>query len=168
MRHMWHTRLIDTYFGNDAYKEVIAEVDKLYPHDTYVARLLELGSPFVDFSDYENALIVQRLQLFSTRLYWEILSSSQRRVYLQQRGVPPETTWHAYEEILIKNDIVYSLNLRFSDASATGERKQYPLRSPSQALPLQHFSGNTYTGLYLLCSANTCFMGQPLSRQLQR
>lgn len=111
MRHLWHKKLVDTY---DAQKEVLAQVDKLYPHDPYVARLLALGNPFVDFSDYENALMEQRLQLFSMRLYWEILSPAQRREYLQQRGFPPETTWHAYEEIHLKNDVVYRLNFRIS------------------------------------------------------
>ncbi len=83
----------------------------VYPQNTYLTCLLELGGAFVDFSDYEHALLNQHIWLFSTRVYWDTLSVAERSAYLERRGVPPDATWDMYEEMLLKNDVVYSINL---------------------------------------------------------
>ena len=72
--------------------------------------MLELGRPFADFSDYENALTEQRIWLFSTRVYWESMNTSERGAYLERQGLPTGGTWAVYEEVLLKNDVVYSIN----------------------------------------------------------
>lgn len=110
MRKMWETKLIAKYGGIERFKQAIGEADSVYPQDTYLARMLELGRPFVNFSDYEKALTDQRIWLFSTRVYWESMNATQRAKYLRQHGLPPDATWDMYEKVLQKDDVVYSIN----------------------------------------------------------
>ena len=72
--------------------------------------MLEFGRPFVDFSDYEDALTDQRIRLFSTWVYWKSMSATERGASLERRGLPPDAAWEAYEEVLLKSDVVYSIN----------------------------------------------------------
>ena len=111
MRELWNDKLIAKYGGADRIKQAIGRADEVYPQNTYLKRMLELGRPFVDFSDYEHALMEQRIWLFSARLYWETMSVADRTVYLERRGLPPNAVWETYEEVLLKNDVVYSINL---------------------------------------------------------
>lgn len=110
MREMWNEKLIAKYGGHERLKQAIGDADHVYPLDKYLARMLELGRPFADFSDYENALTEQRIWLFSTRVYWESMNTSERGAYLERRGLPTHATWAVYEEVLLKNDVVYSIN----------------------------------------------------------
>ena len=88
MREMWNEKLIAKYGGHERLKQAIGDADHVYPLDKYLARMLELGRPFADFSDYENALTEQRIWLFSTRVYWESMNTSERGAYLERRGLP--------------------------------------------------------------------------------
>ncbi|MCE2399966.1 hypothetical protein J4G08_03665 [Candidatus Poribacteria bacterium] len=110
MHEMWNDKLVVKYGGAERLKQAIGKADEVYPQDTYLARMLELGRPFVGFSDYEDALTEQRISLFSARVYWESMSSTERAAYLDQQGLPPNATWAVYEEMLLKNDVVYSIN----------------------------------------------------------
>ena len=106
MREMWDEKLVTKYGG-----VAIGKVDEYYPQERYLARMFELGRPFVDFTDYKDALTEQRICLFSARVYWESMNTDERGVYLQHRGFPPNATWEMCEETLLKNDVVYSINL---------------------------------------------------------
>ena len=110
MREMWNQKLVVKYGGAKRLQQAIGQADDVYPRDTYLARMLELGRPFVDFSDYEDALTEQRIWLFSTRVYWDSMNTAERSMYLERQGLPPDTTWETYEETLLKNDVVYSIN----------------------------------------------------------
>lgn len=110
MQEMWHEKLIDKYGGAERFKQAIGKADDVYPQDTYLARMLDFGRPFVDFSDYENALTEQRIGVASTRIYWENMSTDERSRYLEQRGVPSDATWEMVEETLLKDDVVQSVN----------------------------------------------------------
>lgn len=110
MREMWNDKLIAKYGGAERLKQAIGKAANVYPEDTYLARMLELGRPFVDFSDYEDALTEQRTWLFSMRVYWETMSVEERRTYLEQRELPADATWEVYEETLLKNNVVDSIN----------------------------------------------------------
>ncbi|MDE0088623.1 MAG: hypothetical protein OXU23_23075 [Candidatus Poribacteria bacterium] len=110
MREMWEAKLLAKYGGAERLKQAIGEADHVYPQDMYLARMLELGRPFVDFSDYEDALTDQRIRLFSTWVYWNTMRVAERSTYLEQRGLLPGTAWETYEEMLLKNDVVDSIN----------------------------------------------------------
>ena len=110
MQEMWHDELIFKYGGAERLKQSIGKAVDVYPQNTFLARMLELGRPFIGFSDYENALTNQRITLYSTRAYWESLSAAERAIYLAQRGFPPDATWEQYEEVLLKNEVVHSIN----------------------------------------------------------
>ena len=116
MREMWGDKLLTKHDGSEGFKYVIEQANAVYPVDMYLARMLKLGRPFVDFSDYEDALLYHRLWLYSTRLYWYSLSTAEKSVSLQQRGLPPDTTWAVYEEVLLKTDVVYGINFWRSKA----------------------------------------------------
>ncbi len=110
MREMWEAKLLAKYGGAERLKQAIGQADAVYPQDTYLARMLELGRPFVDFSDYEDALTDQRTRLFSAWMYWRTMSTTERSTYLERQGLPPDATWDTYEETLLKNDVVDSIN----------------------------------------------------------
>ncbi|MDE0481771.1 MAG: hypothetical protein OXI67_04240 [Candidatus Poribacteria bacterium] len=110
MREMWEAKLIVKYGGAERLKQAVGEANHVYPQDMYLARMLELGRPFVDFSDYEDALTDQRIRLFSMRMYWNSMSTTERAIYLKRQGLPPDATWNIYEETLLKNDVVDSIN----------------------------------------------------------
>lgn len=106
MRIIWDEKLHAKY-GNYEGKEY---ADVVYPWDTYLARLLELGHPFVDFSDYESALDARMCTLIPARTYWHIINTVERTASLTARGLPPGTTWEIYEESLIKQIVVCRIN----------------------------------------------------------
>lgn len=114
MHTMWEKKLIEKYGGSERFKQMYHHMDKCYPPRKYITRMLELGRPFVEFADYENALLEQRRWLFSTRSYFESLTPARKRAYLQQYGYPKNTSWHTYEEVLLKNDVVNSINFWWS------------------------------------------------------
>ncbi len=114
MCKMWNDKLIAKYGGAEKLRQMFGQVDDVYPQDVYLAHMFELGRPFVDFSDYENALTDQRIGVFSTRMYWNTMNTTERSYYLEQRGLPLDTTWVMYEEILLKKDVVYSINFWYS------------------------------------------------------
>ena len=116
MREMWDDKLLMKHDGSEGFKHVMEQTNTVYPVDTYLARMLKLGRPFVDFSDYEDALLYHRLWLYSTRLYWYSLSTAEKSASLQQRGLPPDATWAVYEEVLLKTDVVYGINFWRSKA----------------------------------------------------
>ena len=91
MREMWNDKLNAKYGGAERLKQAIGKAGDVYPQDTYLARMLELGRPFW--------------------VYWKCMSSTERAAYLDQQGLPPNATWAVYEEMLLKNDVVYSVNL---------------------------------------------------------
>ena len=106
MQILWDVQLHDK-FGNYAGK---AHAETVYPWDAYLARLLELGHPFISFSDYESALDTRMGILIPARTYWHKMAVSERGGYLKARGLSPDTTWEMYEESLIKQIIVYRIN----------------------------------------------------------
>ena len=110
MREMWNQKLVVKYGGPERLKQAIGEAGEVYPQDKYLARMLQLGRPFIDFSDYKDALTDQRIWLFSTRVYWESMRAAERASYLERQGLPPDATWDVYEEMMLKNDVVYSIN----------------------------------------------------------
>ena len=116
MREMWDDKLLTKHDGSEGFKHVMEQADAVYPVDTYLARMLKLGRPFVDFSDYEDALLYHRLWLYSTRLYWYSLSTAEKSASLQRHGLPTDTTWAVYEEVLLKTDVVYGINFWRSKA----------------------------------------------------
>ena len=106
MRIIWDAKLhakYDNYEGKE-------HADTVYLWDAYLARLLELGHPFVDFSDYENALDARMCTLIPIRTYWHTMNTSIRDEYLKVRGLPSDTTWEMYEESLIKQVVVCHIN----------------------------------------------------------
>ncbi len=114
MQEMWSDELIIKYGGSERFGQSIGKAVDVYPQNTFLARMLELGRPFVDFSDYEDTLTNQRVTLYSTRVYWESMSAAERAIYLAQRGFPPDATWEHYEEVLLKNEVVHSINFWLS------------------------------------------------------
>ena len=110
MCEMWEAKLLAKYGGVERLKQSIGQADHVYPQDMYLERMLKLGRPFVDFSDYEDALTDQRTRLFSTWMYWNTMSTTERSTYLERRGLPTDATWDMYEETLLKNDLVDSIN----------------------------------------------------------
>ena len=114
MQEMWSDELIIKYGGSERFGQSIGKAVDVYPQNTFLTRMLELGRPFISFSDYENALTNQRITLYSTRVYWESMSAAERAIYLAQRGFPPDATWEHYEEVLLKNEVVHSINFWLS------------------------------------------------------
>lgn len=112
MYDMWNDKLIARYGGYERFKQAIGEAYAVYPQDTFLASLLKLGRPFIDFSDYENALTEQRCWMYSTRVYWESMNAVERTEYLERHGLPLDTKWDMYEETLLKYIVVYSINFR--------------------------------------------------------
>ena len=92
MREMWNQKLVVKYGGPEGLKHAIGEVGEVYPQDKYLARMLQLGRPFIDFSDYKDALTDQRIWLFSTRMYWNSMSTAEKAAYLERQGLPPDAT----------------------------------------------------------------------------
>ena len=106
MQILWSVKLL-TKYGNYAGK---AYADTAYPWETYLTRLLELGHPFLDFSDYESALDTRTSILIPTRTYWHAMNKTERIADMSARGLPPDTTWETYQEYLIKQIAVYRIN----------------------------------------------------------
>ena len=112
MCDMWNDKLILRYGGYERFKQAIGEAYAVYPQNTFLALLLKLGRPFIDFSDYEDALTEQRCWVYSTRVYWESMNAVERTEYLERHGLPLDTKWDMYEETLLKNIVVYNINFR--------------------------------------------------------
>ena len=103
---LWDVKLF-AKFGNYEGKE---HAETVYPWDVYITRLLELGHPFLDFSDYESALDTRMGILMPTQTYWRTMDTSVREAYLNAHGLPPNTTWETYEAYLIKQIVVSRIN----------------------------------------------------------
>ncbi len=112
MCDMWNDKLIARYGGYERFKQAIGEADAVYPKETFLAKMLEFGRPFIDFSDYEDALTEQRCWVYSTRVYWESMNAVERTKYLERHGLPLGTKWDMSEETLLKIIVVYSINFR--------------------------------------------------------
>ena len=110
MNNLWHPQLIAKYGHNASFVDMMCDLDKVYPPDAFLARMLALGSPFIAYFDYEKALTEQRRYLYSVRLYWDILDISERRIYVSHRGLPPDAAWATLEEDILKSEIINSLN----------------------------------------------------------
>ena len=110
MNELWQTQLFEKYRYAEAFVGMMQKVDKVYPQNTYLVRMLKLGRPFIDFSDYESALTEQRRWLYAKRLYWDIMNTEQRCDYLFHHGLPCDATWEMLEDSIVKNDVVNSLN----------------------------------------------------------
>lgn len=106
MQVLWDVKLF-AKFGNYEGRE---HAETVYPWDMYIARLLELGHPFLDFSDYESALETRMCILIPTRTYWRTMNRTEREAYLSVRGLPSDTLWETYQEYLIKQIVVYCIN----------------------------------------------------------
>ncbi len=134
MTDMWHNQLITKYGSSEEFVCMMQKVDNVYPRDLYLARLLELGRPFVDFSDYEDVLTEQRLWLFSMRNYWVCMNAAERGVYLEQHGLPPDAAWETYEEVLLKNAVVDSINFHRSIERDPYMNRTFENQSPKSPL----------------------------------
>ena len=106
MQILWDVQVLEK-FGNAAGKE---HANTFYSWDVYIARLLELGHPFLDFSDYESSLETLICTLFPARTYRATLDRSARETYLNSHGFPSGTTWESYEEFLLKQAVVRRIN----------------------------------------------------------
>ena len=106
MQILWHGKLFNKY-GN---WERLTDAGTFSPWNVYLERLLELGHPFLDFSDYESALETRMCVLAPTHTYWRTLNITERETYLNARGLSPNTTWETYEVYLIKQSVVYRIN----------------------------------------------------------
>ncbi len=106
MRILWDVKLHDK-FGSYSGK---AHAETVYPWDAYLARLLELGHPFIDLSDYESALDTRMSLLIRTRTYWQTMNRDERDAYINTLGLSPDASWEKYEESLIKQIVVYRIN----------------------------------------------------------
>ena len=42
------------------------------------------------------------------------MSTAEKAAYLERQGLPPDATWDVYEEMMLKNDVVYSINFWLS------------------------------------------------------
>lgn len=82
MQVLWVVKLF-AKFGNYEGRE---HTKTVYPLDVYIARLLELGHPFLEFTDYEDALTEQRCWIYSTWVYWESMNAVERMEYLERHG----------------------------------------------------------------------------------
>ena len=103
MRAMWDAPYLNMYGGKT---QAFAEADRAYPRDIWLARLLDLGHPFVKFSDYKSVLIL-RQHLIWDRESWE---QGYAKSSIAARGLPPDTPWEPYEDSLIKSRIVSMIN----------------------------------------------------------
>ena len=110
MHKLWQTQLFEKYGYSEEFVGMMQKIDKVYPQDTYLSKMLELGRPFIDFSDYETALTEQRRWLYSKRLYWDVMNTEQRCDYLLNRGLPCDATWEMLEDSILKTDVVNSIN----------------------------------------------------------
>ena len=115
MHDLWHQQLLVKYGHSESFVDMMSDLDKIYPPDIFLARMLALGSPFIAFSDYEKALTEQRRYLYSTRLYWDILDISKRREYVSHRGLPSDTSWEVLEADILKSEVINSLNYWLSE-----------------------------------------------------
>lgn len=106
MQILWNEKLFYKYSNYES----IQNADTLYPWDIYLEYLRKLGHPFLDFTDYENALETRMTILIPTRTYWYAMSPTERETYLYVRGLPPDTDWETYQEHLIKQIVVYRIN----------------------------------------------------------
>ena len=114
MQEMWSDELIIKYGGSERFGQAIGKAIDVYPQNTFLARMLELGRPFINFSDYEDALTNQRITLYSMRVYWESMHATEQSIYLAQRGFPLDATWEHYEDVLLKSEVVHSINFWLS------------------------------------------------------
>ena len=110
MNELWQIKLLDKYGYSEEFVGMMQKINKVYPQDTYLSKMLELGRPFIDFSDYETALTEQRRWLYAKRLYWGIMNTEHRCDYLLNRGLPCDATWEMLEDSILKDDVVNSLN----------------------------------------------------------
>ncbi len=110
MNDLWHPQLLAKYGHSESFVNMMRDLDKVYPPDIFLARMLALGSTFIAYSDYETALTEQRRYLHSVRLYWDILDISGRRIYVSHRGLPPDASWETLEEDILKSEVINRLN----------------------------------------------------------
>ncbi len=110
MNDLWYPQLLTKYGHSEAFVDMMRDLDKEYPADFFLTRMLALGNPFIAYSDYEKALTEQRRYLYSVRLYWNILDISERRAYVSHRGLPPDAAWEVLEADILKSEVINSLN----------------------------------------------------------
>ena len=108
MRGMWDSKFKSMYgpFGNSPPKPILAEADRVYPRDEWLARMLDYGLPFVNQWDYKFALGPLRHKLVRLRTEWD----SDPVKFLQDIDFPLDMSWEEYEEIVIKGAVVYKNN----------------------------------------------------------
>ena len=91
----------------------VEKADSIYPRDEWLKRSLDLGRPFVTFSDYRNTL-GSREGFIRQREKWEAegefvpYSRNERITALQ---LPPDTTWEEYIDVSLKFTIVGRVNI---------------------------------------------------------
>ena len=127
MNELWKTQLFEQYRYSEEFVGMMQKIDKVYPQDAYLSKMLELGRPFIDFSDYETALTEQRRWLYAKRLYWGVMNTEQRCDYLLNRGLACDATWEMLEDSILKTDVVNSLNFWRSkeiDPDMNGAKQQ--------------------------------------------
>ncbi len=110
MNDLWHPQLLAKYGHSESFVDIMRDLDRVYPPDIFLSRMLALGSPFIAYSDYEKALTEQRRYLYSVRLYWDILDISARRIYVSHRGLPPDASWETLESDILKSEVINGLN----------------------------------------------------------
>lgn len=120
MREMWDGKYRQHCgpFGNFPPGESpVEKADSVYPRDEWLKRLLDLGRPFVTFSDYRNAL-GSRIGFNQQREWWagpEFVYS--RDVKINALHLPADTTWEEYMDMSLKFGIVGRVNfLRAKEA----------------------------------------------------
>ena len=137
MLEMWDPKLLDS-FGPNPPADIIAsvaEADRVYPRAAYLARMLELGRPFVHLKDYEHAMVLRRI-LLKERKELDNMDASEKIEYFERRGLPPDATWDVYEDYKLKRDVVH--NARFHrawDANPALEAKMKPPQRPERPAP---------------------------------
>ena len=123
MREMWD----DNYhqhcgpFGNFPPGESpVEKADNVYPRDEWLERALDLGHPFVTFSDYRN-ILGSRIGFNRQRERWagpEFIYS--RDVEVNALHLSPDTTWEEYIDMSLKFGIVGRINfLRAKEADSS-------------------------------------------------
>lgn len=120
MREMWDGKYLQHCgpFGNFPPGESpVEKADNVYPRDEWLERALNLGRPFVTFSDYRNAL-GSRIGFNRQREWWagpEFVYS--RDVKINTLHLLPDTTWEEYIDMSLKFGIVHRVNfLRAKEA----------------------------------------------------
>ena len=103
MQEKWSSR-----YNSDTPSSRRDKLDKAYPPSNWLKRNLNLGQPFLNYSDYQTVL-QRRIYMLNRRELWRVVSSKDREAMRKSLQLPPKiNTWKEYEDAYLKFWIVAS------------------------------------------------------------